>query len=344
MINSLTKYLLLFGGTILWATLTPTAWAAGKDQSSSCRSCHDLLDAPPTGISTSHSQWDCQECHRHALSPEFHKKGLGLADLQKRQASIVAAGIRLSEEQVLALAKQCQSCHTAEFTPWSASRHHFTYGQSFLNEKHNRMEPPIDDCLRCHAMFFKGAIGDLLTPLDRVGPWKMKSAKLARHDSIPCLSCHRVHPEESAPTPLPQYAALRPPPEKGPASVGFYDRREARFFALNDLPHPQVHDGQGSVKISSDPRLRNCYQCHAPNAAHRTGTSDDKTPRGVHAGLSCLDCHGVHDLSARNSCAACHPAISHCKLDVTRMDTTNKDPASKHNIHNVACTDCHPTK
>lgn len=337
----LSKCLLLLGFTALWAGSLPAAPAAGKEQSTACRACHDLLNAPHAGIATSHSQWDCQECHRHALSPGFHKKGMGLADLEKRMPSLPPAGPRLSEDQVLAVSKQCQSCHDTPFKQWAASRHQLTYRQSFLNEKHNRSEPPIDDCLRCHAMFFQGAIGDLVTPLDRRGPWKMKSAKLAAHASIPCLSCHRVHPEEPAPAALPRYAALRPAPEKGPVVAGFYDRREHRFFALSELPHPQPRDGQGPVKISSDPRLRNCYQCHAPNATHRLGTSDDRTPRGVHAGLSCLDCHGAHALSARDSCARCHPAVSHCKLDVTRMDTTYKDPTSSHDIHQVACQDCH---
>ena len=343
--SSLSRCLLLIGFTVLWAGLPPAATATAKErQPAACRSCHDLLHTPHAEITTVHSQWDCQECHRHALSPEFHKRGMGLADLEKRLPSLPAGDMRLSEEQVLALSKQCQSCHDTQCKQWSASRHHFTYGQSFLNEKHNRMEPPIDDCLRCHAMFFQGAIGDLVTPLDRRGPWKMKSAKLAGHDSIPCLSCHRVHPEEPAPAALLRYAALRPAPEKSPVAAGFYDRRERRFIALSELPHPQLHDGQSPVKISGDLRLRTCYQCHAPNATHRTGTSDDKTPRGVHAGLSCLDCHGAHALTARDACARCHPAISHCKLEVARMDTTYKDPASPHDIHRVACGDCHRAK
>ena len=40
----------------------------------------------------------------------------------------------------------------------------------------------------------------------------------------------------------------------------------------------------------------------------------------------------------------CHPAISNCKLDVTKMNTSFKDPESPNNIHWVACTDCHKEK
>ena len=37
-----------------------------------------------------------------------------------------------------------------------------TYARSFLNREHNRMEAPMDDCLRCHAMFFEGTARDLV--------------------------------------------------------------------------------------------------------------------------------------------------------------------------------------
>jgi hypothetical protein len=162
---------------------------------------------------------------------------------------------------------------------------------------------------------------------------------------MPCLACHQVHPAEPAPAALPRYASQRPAiSQTSSPSVGFYDRREKSFFPLSELPHPKLYDGEPPVKISSDLRMRNCYQCHAPGATHQIGTSDDKTPRGVHAGLSCLDCHGAHALSARNSCSKCHPAVSHCKLEVTQMDTSFRSSASQHEIHTVACRDCHPAR
>ncbi len=95
------------------------------------------------------------------------------------------------------------------------------------------------------------------------------------------------------------------------------------------------------MKVSDDPIMRNCVQCHAPNAIHQAGTSDDRTPRGVHEGLSCVACHELHSNDARKSCQECHPAISNCKLDVTKMNTSYADSKSPNNIHFVACTDCH---
>ena len=90
--------------------------------------------------------------------------------------------------------------------------------------------------------------------------------------------------------------------------------------------------------------MRNCIQCHAPGASHQAGTSDDRTPRGVHEGLSCLDCHETHSNDARNSCNNCHPAVSNCNQDVTKMNTSYFDPNSPNNIHWVDCIDCHQDK
>ena len=60
--------------------------------------------------------------------------------------------------------------------------------------------------------------------------------------------------------------------------------------------------------------------------------------------MSCLDCHYSHSGSAKAACAACHPTDSHCGLEVEKMDTTFLSTASKHNIHFVACGDCHNGK
>jgi hypothetical protein len=62
---------------------------------------------------------------------------------------------------------------------------------------------------------------------------------------------------------------------------------------------------------------------------------------GVHEGLSCLSCHIGHSQNTSASCKTCHPEMSHCGIDVEKMDTTYANPASKHNIHWVKCTDCH---
>jgi hypothetical protein len=61
----------------------------------------------------------------------------------------------------------------------------------------------------------------------------------------------------------------------------------------------------------------------------------------VHEGLSCGACHAPHSNDASGSCANCHPQLSNCGLAVDTMDTSYRNPASPHNIHFVACGDCH---
>jgi hypothetical protein len=119
------------------------------------------------------------------------------------------------------------------------------------------------------------------------------------------------------------------------------------------LPIPQLHDGAHLLKISPDPRQGVCYQCHAPRIPEtasaaavnhwgsQAGSGDDRTPMGVHEGISCLACHSGHNENARASCATCHPAMSHCGIPVEKMDTTFANDKSAHNIHWVKCADCH---
>jgi hypothetical protein len=100
-------------------------------------------------------------------------------------------------------------------------------------------------------------------------------------------------------------------------------------------------DGDRTVRMSPDSRQSICYQCHAPLAAMQAGTGDDRTPLGVHEGLSCLACHEKHGQATRQSCANCHPRLSNCGLDVEKMDTSFLNPKSKHDIHRVKCAECH---
>ena len=120
------------------------------------------------------------------------------------------------------------------------------------------------------------------------------------------------------------------------SKVSFYNRAEKTHILAEDFPKLELREGERPVKVSDDPLMRNCIQCHAPNARHQAGTSDDRTPRGVHEGLTCLACHDPHSNDARQSCIKCHPAISNCKQDVTAMNTCYADPKSPNNIHWVA--------
>ncbi len=103
-----------------------------------------------------------------------------------------------------------------------------------------------------------------------------------------------------------------------------------------------MKEGDRPVKMSPDRRQALCYQCHAPRAGNQVFSGDDRTPVGVHEGLSCLACHAKHGLATRASCTGCHPRLSNCGIDVEKMDTTFKSADSRNDVHRVACLDCHP--
>ena len=125
------------------------------------------------------------------------------------------------------------------------------------------------------------------------------------------------------------------------AGRGFYDRYEHIHFTVSELPMLEVFDEGAAVQVATDLRQRICVQCHAPNGFHQAGSADDRTPRGVHEGLSCSACHATHSNDASGSCSHCHPQLSNCGIPVDTMDTSFRDPESPHNIHFVACGDCH---
>ena len=99
------------------------------------------------------------------------------------------------------------------------------------------------------------------------------------------------------------------------------------------------------VEHSKDPGSDLCKQCLAPNAYHHVGTEDDRTPVGIHEGISCIVCHDPHSNTAQNACNKCHTDVSpNCELDVRTMNTTYLNAESPNNIHRITCTSCHNKK
>jgi hypothetical protein len=249
--------------------------------------------------------------------------------------------IRLRPSDVFRITQRCQTCHRQEWAAWASSTHRATYREIFLDPQHNHRRLLMDDCLRCHGTYFDGPIRDLVTPLNTQGPWKLRNPALDNQPVIVCLNCHQVHHHG---TPLAR-PAVKPvtsaDQEISRPSLGLFDRREMATVALAEMPLPDMRDGDRPVKISHDQRQALCYQCHAPIATREVRSGDDRTPIGVHEGLSCFACHANHSETTRASCATCHPRLSNCGLDVEKMDTTFKSTASPHNIHFVKCTDCH---
>ena len=186
----------------------------------------------------------------------------------------------------------------------------------------------------------EAAIRDMVAPIDSQGPWRLVDAKYVNRPAIPCLTCHAIH---RAGEPLSKGATrIGATQEIFRPSLALYDRRTQLHLSAAVLDIPAMTDNGARVALSPDRRQALCYQCHAPLASRQVGSGDDRTPTGVHAGLSCLACHQKHTQHTRASCADCHPRLSNCGLDVEKMDTTFADPKSKHNVHWVKCADCHP--
>jgi hypothetical protein len=300
------------------------AWFHFGNPSDTCASCHEMAGTHAAWSGSSHRTLHCRNCHGGSLTLDVHALRAHLNRVVRHFRPTSDKPPGLTEKERLALHQACRNCHPQSFAEWQGSRHSATYARIFLDPTHNQSEQLAADCLRCHGMFFDGHIEDLVTPTSSTGPWTLKDPAKANQPAIPCLACHQIHS-----------------PSAGIRAAHLYVRRERASFADDQLPLTPMSRGGQPVTMSPDPRQRLCIQCHAPNALRQAGTADDHTPTGVHEGLSCLDCHDAHSNSAKVSCAACHPAISHCGVDVGQMDTSFRAGTSQHNIHTVACGDCH---
>ena len=308
----------------------------------SCARCHEIWQPYRDWHESAHRNIPCSECHGDVLTLDagFHLKNI--RQLVAHLRGQVPEQVRLKTEDVLKIGERCVKCHRQEYADWSAGPHSATYSRIFLDKDHNHQRLLMDDCLRCHSMHFEGSIRDLVTPVDTHGPWRLLDPQLANQPAIPCLACHQMHRHG---TPLARPAVkvddAGPRQEISRPSLALFDRREQDYVSLSRLPLPQMYEGARPIKISPDQRQALCYQCHAPLDSSQVGSGDDRTPVGVHEGLSCLACHEKHGQRTRASCATCHPQLSNCGLNVETMDTTFKSIKSPHNVHTVKCLDCH---
>ncbi len=309
-----------------------------------CASCHEMAAYVSVAHDSPHRTVGCMDCHEASLATKLRHMRIHLF-------GHVPENLRLRDVDVLAMTPSCKSCHQHEYASWHAGPHSATYKQIFTDPVHNSQRALMEDCFRCHGMHFDGSMRDLVQPLDTKGPWRFVRSGFADQPTMPCMTCHQVHSQgaqQTRPASRISVAGLAVPD-----SLAFFDRRESLHFAATALSIPQLFDGARAVTMNQDPRQALCYQCHAPrepeaasiaaNSAWgpQVGSGDDRTPMGVHEGLSCISCHDGHNENARASCKTCHPQMSHCGIDVEKMDTTFLTAASAHNIHWVKCTDCH---
>ncbi len=330
---------------LLGCVLVLLAYSAHYERThgGACASCHEIWQPYSDWHTSAHRGVPCAECHGDVftLNAGFHINNMRRVFTHLRGEA--PAKPRLRSKDVLEMVPRCRNCHEEEFADWQASAHSASYSDIFLNADHNHRQLLMDDCLRCHGMHYEGGIRDLVTPLSTAGPWQLKRAELKAAPVIPCLTCHQIHrqgvPMEKA---APEHPASSGQQEINRPSVSLFDRRELEHVSVAELPLPvKMLDGTREVKISPDQRQALCYQCHAPTSTLQVRSGDDRTPIGVHEGLSCLSCHLKHGQQTRPSCSTCHPKLSNCGITVETMDTTFKNRKSLHNIHFVKCVDCH---
>src|SRR6185369_13796402 len=128
-----------------------------------------------------------------------------------------------------------------EFASWRSGRHSATYKDIFLNEKQNQRQLLTDDCLRCHGMHFQGPIRDLVTPLSRTGPWRVKNIEFASQPTVPCLACHRMHLKGRVLSASNEGKSIPGPQQEiTPPSISFFDRRSFEHVSVPELPLPQM--------------------------------------------------------------------------------------------------------
>ena len=309
-----------------------------------CVSCHEIQVSHDSWTNSAHRNVSCKECHGgsadswHALKENGKRVFYHLKD--KRHDDI-----RLSEEQVLRMVNNCAECHARQYEHWKKGGHGISYAGIFLDEKHNKTEQMAEDCMRCHAMFNENSVAGVVAPLNIKGPWRLLDPKMADQPTIPCMACHNLHakgrPFERRDKSVQGAGGCTNAPCVRHDAVAFYVRQEKMSFPIDDLMVPRIVEGERIVKVSRDPRQRLCTQCHAPNAMGEAGSSDDRTPTGVHEGISCAACHKPHSNDTRGSCVSCHPRFSTCGLDVMKMDTTYRSSKSRNDIHRMKCIDCH---
>jgi hypothetical protein len=330
----------IYGGYSSWNAASPEQTCAG---------CHEINPSFHTWQASAHRDIKCVECHGTALSNGWHSlKEKANMVLTHFTGNTQNSDIRLSEEQLMETMKNCNNCHQMEYSKWLSGGHSSNYERIFLNEAHNRMEQPYWDCLRCHGMFYEGTIYDLVEPVSTTGPWRLLDEKQAERPVVPCFACHQMHTDNE---PLgiqrawdDRNATIQQRKDaqvSRNSAASLFIRADQMYLRAEQLPNPSMYSNGTVLQTSDNPLQRLCIQCHAPNHQYISGSEDDRTPGGVHQGLSCMSCHEVHSNDASKSCNNCHPAISNCGLDVTTMNTSYLDKDSENNIHFVSCEDCH---
>src|SRR5574341_2629910 len=225
-----------------------SAYYGGSD-GAGCGRCHEIRPAVEAWKHSSHRGVGCASCHGSSLSVDARMHTKSLERVLRHARGEAPEQIHIRHEDVAPLVERCAACHRQEHADWQSGPHGTPYAGLFVNPEHNASQQLMDDCLRCHAMHFEGGIGELVTPIDRRGPWTLVKPEYAGLPAVPCLACHSIHRDgEPVPsrtrrdlTPGPQQEITRP-------SLAFYDRRSLEPVALERLPLPRMQEGERTAR------------------------------------------------------------------------------------------------
>lgn len=303
----------LLGGVALFgacAGLGGLAWFELAPPTSTCSVCHEIRGAKEGWAHAAHTNVSCKACHGGTFAAFGDNVRRAWQHVTAKDHVRLRLDMPLSEEQVDRMSEACGRCHQEEYANWARSGHASPVAKFLLDDDHNRAWKPADQCLRCHGMFLEGDCDAILARIMAEGRfsrvqtaeelprfWYFRKVEQGRRAAVPCLACHRGHPMRGD-DPSARFRAQGP--------VAFYSRPEQMYFEPWQLSLQKIMKDGAPVAQSEDPRRRLCQQCHAADAFAHAGSSDDRTPTGVHAGLSCVSCHGAHCADPRKSCGTCH--------------------------------------
>src|ERR1039457_4356479 len=127
---------------------------------------------------------------------------------------------------------------------WESGPHSAGFARIFLDKKHNTANMLMDDCLRCHGMYYEGGIGDLVQPLSRTGPWRLTQPQLADMPSMPCVTCHQVHRQGD---PMHKTGVegrpAGPAPEVARRPLGLFHRHPQQYVPVAEFRIPAMKEG-----------------------------------------------------------------------------------------------------
>ncbi|HBY62529.1 MAG TPA: hypothetical protein DEH78_22125, partial [Solibacterales bacterium] len=214
--------------------------SGGGPSGSECIRCHEMQENHAAWKVSTHQTVSCTGCHEATTANKLRR-------LSAHVRNDLPEQFRLSQNDVETLVERCRGCHQTQFADWRRGPHGSNFGKIFLDARHNAKRMLMDDCLRCHGMFFEGSVAGLVKPLDTRGPWRMVRPGDEAKPAMPCLTCHAVHREGKA------GGKVRP-------SLALYDRREQDHVPLDGMAIPAMLENGRPVKMSPDRRQALCYQ------------------------------------------------------------------------------------